>query len=417
MKPEENKELLHLLNSKSPNDSEMRLTNKESQDGQYLVFDKNVNNSTENIYPSGVNLKDVIMGNSTISNINFTSDEVFNDHVRQLGNLHSMLDANFYNYYEKLAGAKKITSSKQRLQELSKVVRKEYLSHKFVKRFERKKLYIDNAISFKEIMAEKSVMRRLGHKENAWKLDKKNKAYPFMKSIGLRVPKSDPEIYKLSDLKEPSKPVVIKPTRSTGSAGVYLIFNKDTILSAREGKYFNSWAELQNDAFKRLKDWDKATSGAVLKDEWMIEELILREKDSILPPSDLKFYCFYGEVFLVLESYRLHKKLCFWDPEMNLINPYNGGKFFEGSGFTTEHVKLVAEASSRIPTPFIRLDMLNGYDGLVFGEATPRPGQYHLFNDNYDRRLGEAYRMAEARLTRDLLNGKRFDEFMNHFNV
>ena len=417
VKPEENKELLDLLNSKSQNDSEMRLTNKESQGEQYLVFSKNVNGLTENIYPSGMNLKDVIMGNSTISNINFTSDEVFNDHVQQLGNLHSMLDANFYNYYEKLAYAKKVTSSRQRLKELSKVVKKEYLSHKFVKRFERKKLYINNAISFKEIMAEKSVMRRLGHKENAWKLDKKNKAYPFMESIGLRVPKSDPNIYKLSDLKEPSKPAVIKPTRSTGSAGVYLIFNKNTILSARSGKYFHSWDELQKDAFKRLKSWDKAKSGAVLKDEWMIEELILREKDSILPPSDLKFYCFYGEVFLVLESYRLHKKFCFWDAEMNLIDPYIGGEFFEGSGFTADHVKLVEEASSRIPTPFIRLDMLNGYDGIVFGEATPRPGQYHLFNHEYDRQLGEAYRMAEARLTRDLLNGKKFDEFTNHFKI
>jgi len=61
--------------------------------------------------------------------------------------------------------------------------------------------------------------------------------------------------------------------------------------------------------------------------------------------------------------------------------------------------------------------MLNGHDGLVFGEATPRPGSYHLFKTEYDRKLGEAYKMAEARLTRDLLNGKKFDEFTSHFKI
>ncbi len=266
-------------------------------------------------------------------------------------------------------------------------------------------------------MAEKSQLRRLNYKEYSWKLDKKTKAYPFMKSIGLRIPKTDSHIYKFSEIKKPDNPIVIKPIQSTGSSGVYLFYNENVILSARDGKYLNSWEELQTDAINRLENKEKGISGSILKDEWMIEELVLSAPNSTLPPSDLKFYCFYGEVFLVLETNRLHKELCFWDPDMNLIYPFSDNNLREGTGFTKEDLNVVAEASSKIPTPYIRLDMLKGHDGLVFGEATPRPGGYHQFNDDYDQKLGEAYRMAEARLTRDLLNGKKFEEFTNHFKI
>jgi hypothetical protein len=51
-----------------------------------------------------------------------------------------------------------------------------------------------------------------------------------------------------------------------------------------------------------------------------------------------------------------------------------------------------------MPHPFMRIDTLLGEDDLVFGEFTPRPGQFHRFN-------------AEWRLREDLLEGKRFDAY------
>ncbi|MFA1821444.1 CapA family protein [Virgibacillus oceani] len=415
----ESKELLNMLNSKTKKGAQNSLEVQENNDGYYFtVTNHPINEIKRNSNSSGVNLKDVIMGNANLSYIDFTEDQVFDDHIEQLSRLHNEIDENFFNYYEKLAGNKKITTNKERMDKLSEVVKKEYLSHKFVKRFERNKLKLSKAMSFKEIMAEKSQLSRLGFKEYSWKLDKKNRAYPFADSIGLRRPKAESNVYKFSEIEEPNKPVVIKPIRSTGSMGVYLVFNKTTILSAREGIYLNSWEELQADATKKLKDWKAGKITQFTKDEWMIEELILKEPDSTLPPSDLKFYCFYGEVLLVLETNRLHKNFCFWDPDMNLIDTGDHWKgLYEGTGFTKEDLNLVSEASSKIPTPFIRMDMLNGHDGLVFGEATPRPGQYHLFNSEYDHKLGEAYRMAEARLRKDLLNGKKFDEFTSNFKV
>src|SRR5690625_6460895 len=87
---------------------------------------------------------------------------------------------------------------------------------------------------------------------------------------------------------------------------------------------------------------------------------------------------------------------------MNLIYPHSSKQFYVGKGFTKEHLDIVSEASLKIPTPYIRLDMLNGHDGLVFGEATPRPGAYHLFNDEYDQKLGEAYRRRSEEHTSEL---------------
>jgi|GEM_PF-1911929 len=411
-------ELLNILNTKIPQKNNNILENRKINNTYYYKLVNPANSVVEkNNFLSGFNLKDYIMGNAKVSHINLTNGEVFNDHIQQLNQLHNKIDNNFYNYYEKLRNDKHVRKNKKRLHKLSEIVKTNYLSHRFVKNFERQKIKLNNAISFRKIIVEKSQLRRLNYKEYSWKLDKKPNAYPFIESIGVRIPNTDQKVYKLSEIDEPTTPVVIKPIRSTGSAGVYLIFNQNVILSARTGVYLNSWNELQTDALNRLKNREKGESGSILKDEWMIEELILSDPNSTVPPSDLKFYCFYGEVVLILETNRLNKNVCFWDPDMNLIYPHSSKQFYVGKGFTKEHLDIVSEASLKIPTPYIRLDMLNGHDGLVFGEATPRPGAYHLFNDEYDQKLGEAYRRAEERLTRDLLKGKKFDEFKKHFNI
>lgn len=239
-----------------------------------------------------------------------------------------------------------------------------------------------------------------------------------MDEISVRRPKTDEKVYKFSELEKPQSPVVIKPIRSTGSLGVYLYFDEKNIFSARDGIYLSSWKELKEDVNKILDKWKSGQWTGFTKDEWMVEELILDEKESTTPPSDLKFYVFYGEVQIVLETTRLHKGFCFWDADRNMIDTGKNGKgMYEGKGFTQEQLEIVKKASLRIPTPYLRMDMLNGHDGIVFGEATPRPGQYERFNDEYDQLLGEAYRRAEARLNHDLLNGKKFEEFTKHFEI
>src|SRR5699024_6527899 len=140
---------------------------------------------------------------------------------------------------------------------------------------------------------------------------------------------------------------------------------------------------------------------------------------NLKPARDLKFYCFYGEVALVLEIQRFPSvRYCWWDSSGNSINTGKfHKKFFEGDGVTQEDVNFVEEMSKEIPTPFIRIDFLKSKNGLVFGEFTPRPGQYEQFNKNIDQFLGDCYLKAEGRLINDLYNGKQFSNFRKLENL
>ncbi len=71
---------------------------------------------------------------------------------------------------------------------------------------------------------------------------------------------------------------------------------------------------------------------------------------------------------------------------------------FNGLGVTEEEVKMAEQISKKIPAPFIRIDFLRGEDGLVFGEFTPKPGNYDEFDDETDRILGDYFLKAETKL-------------------
>ena len=78
-------------------------------------------------------------------------------------------------------------------------------------------------------------------------------------------------------------------------------------------------------------------------------------------------------------------------------------------------MEIVVRTSLQIPTPFVRIDMLKGRDGLVFGEFQFITGNFEAYNDEYDRKLGEAYRIAEQKIIEDLLRGKTFEAFSSLF--
>src|SRR5699024_12457653 len=74
-------------------------------------------------------------------------------------------------------------------------------------------------------------------------------------------------------------------------------------------------------------------------------------------------------------------------------------------------------SSSEIPVPFLRIDFLRGEDGLIFGEFTPKPGNYDEFDERTDQLLGDYFLDAEARLVDDLLNGKQFGAYKELSNL
>ena len=143
-----------------------------------------------------------------------------------------------------------------------------------------------------------------------------------------------------------------------------------------------------------------------------MEELVSGEGGGL--PNDLKFYCFYGRCPLLLEVSRGDEtRFCWWTKDGNVLDARRASAgHFVGNGAPQELWKMASEASCKIPTPFVRIDFLRGGARTVFGEFTPRTGGFSRFYLDTDRRLGQCFIEAEARLFRDLVEGKTsFDEF------
>ena len=299
-----------------------------------------------------------------------------------------------------------------RAQVLLEEVSPDALTHHNIKKIERHDLKIRRALSFKWFMAQESESRRLGLTSPAWMLDQKIDAYRFIDRIGVRRPKSDLETHRLS--RAPiTPPTVLKPRRSTGSRGCYLITSPQSIVHVRDGASFQSLDEMKEHAHTLMAP--SRENARPLPDRWMVEELILEDHAAGTPARDLKFFCFYGEVVLYLEVRRHGGKseYSFRTPDNRPVAPGNWNyEYFEGQGASTEEMDLARQISLEIPHPFCRIDMLKSEDGLVFGEFTPRPGGYNRFSPEWDRRMGEAWVRAQHRIFIDALHGKNFENFV-----
>src|SRR5699024_9176705 len=137
------------------------------------------------------------------------------------------------------------------------------------------------------------------------------------------------------------------------------------------------------------------------------------------PARYLNFYSLYGKVGLILEIVR--------DPEIRHTWWTRDGKrigtgkydatLFAGQGVTESEIEQVERLSNAIPAPFMRIDFLQSESGLVFGEFTPKPGNYDDFDKATDAWLGDYFVQAEGRLINDLLNGKKFTEYKQFIEV
>lgn len=242
-------------------------------------------------------------------------------------------------------------------------------------------------------------------------LDDKRNAYNWIDHLGLRRPKVlDRTFNYLTIPKETG--VVIKPVNGSGSKGVYLVFEKDHIQDVRRGRTLHGWEAL---TVSMLNDLEANWVG---NDEWMLEELISDESQPYNPAKDLKFYCFYGKVALILEIQRFPElSYCWWQPDGTRIST---GKYenelFKGNGFSEQDKEIATALSMEIPSPFMRIDFLKTNNELVFGEFTPKPGNYDEFNTEIDLLLGNYYLDAESRLSHDLLHGKQFTSYQYILN-
>ena len=330
------------------------------------------------------------------------------------GQLAAEVEKKLYAYYKGLFKNKvlKPNSGNEELVALAAAtINKRSVDYQMQRKFFKRKEVVKDVVSFHDLILESRSARLLGCRDYGAMLDKKDVAYRFADEVGVRRPALY-QVCKFSEIKKPEHPVVIKPTKATGSMGVYLYYSADKILSAREGKWLASWGELVDDLGSKIAADGKRERKYFAKDEWMVEELVTSGDPENPVASDIKIYAFYGEVLLVLETNPALKKYCFWDKDLNAVDTGQyADKSYIGEGISKDQLAIGYEMSKMVPAPYMRFDMLKGKDELVFCEATFYPGNFHAFNEEWDYKLGEAYIKAKGRILEDLLNGKDFKEF------
>ncbi len=269
---------------------------------------------------------------------------------------------------------------------------------------------ISSGASFKESLTRASAKRQISGKKLEMCLNSKAAGYRFVEKLGIACPKVIAKSKRYTEL-ELKPGTILKPTDGSSSNGVFIIGDQ-VAFEVKTGNIINGRKALEEKVENLRKN------KIVKKDSWSLESFIGDvSKEVIEPPRDLKFYCFYGKLGFVLEVDRAKKtSYCEWAPDMSVADTgrYEAQSFI-GSGFTNEELIEALKISSELPFPFMRIDFLKSKNEFVFGEFTPRPGQYSSFNKNYDRYLGELFLDAEARLHHDILNGKKFDSFKSMF--
>ena len=278
----------------------------------------------------------------------------------------------------------------------------------FIIRFagEESTLPIKDVASFSASLTGRARIRQLRDKTPEQLLDNKRAAYKLMDRLATKRPWIMEKGCPFKEIPK-KEAIAIKPIDGAGSRGVYLVFRFDKIQDVKRSRMLTSWDALR----KSIKE--DLASEWVRHDEWMVEELIVKNSEELLPAKDLKFYCFYGKVALILEIDRFPElRYCWWTPDGKRIRT---GKYddalFHGEGISIEEIEDAKSISEQLPLPFIRIDFLKTDQGMCFGEFTPKPGNYETFNRQTDRWLGDYYLDAEGRLSEDLLKGKQFEAY------
>jgi hypothetical protein len=131
-------------------------------------------------------------------------------------------------------------------------------------------------------------------------------------------------------------------------------------------------------------------------------------------PDDIKVFCFYGEP-VYLEVRRGDQSRASDITQRVMAFSIDGTELRhvralmdpgEGDIAVPEDFEAIADACRRlsggIRRPLERLDFFETDQGLVFGEMTQNPGRPPALVPEWDRRMGEAYEAAYARLLTDV---------------
>lgn len=260
----------------------------------------------------------------------------------------------------------------------------------------------------------KRVSERIAGKEPAtpWWVNDKYKLHKFCSDNGLPMPK----LYQswktpdLIDLTEAPGEFVLKPSGMHSEWGVMVLRRLD------DGRFYDS---LQNRILTEdviLREQEKVYDKSKYKGSYrvLVEEKIVSSGQGADIPFDYKVYCFYDKPLMVQQFDRNDHRTqaAFFDGDFFPLDlsgriesnwdHYQLGTPVVPEG-AREMLKIAAEVTTKLNTPFMRVDMFASDRGPVIGELTPAPGgayygKTYTFTEKYDAELGEEWSAAEARI-------------------
>lgn len=262
--------------------------------------------------------------------------------------------------------------------------------------------------SFTSKYAEQRRVRRiaeqLGVTDPVWSINAKSAARAWAQALGARHPQVIGEYADVRDVPWSELPdrVVVKPDEGAGGQGVRLL--------ERQG---SSWRDVllgeQVTTAALVERLVGLADKGVVSRPTVVEEMVDDPQRPSQTPVDWKFYTFFGTVGLVLGRAplvdgrgRLRPGWRVFDPQFRDLGQVYSGHLRDATVAPPAHADelsaLARRLSASVPRPFLRIDLYDDRSGALFGEVTPHPGGAQRFRRDVDRRLGEHWEAAEARI-------------------
>lgn len=244
----------------------------------------------------------------------------------------------------------------------------------------------------------------LGLDDPVWQVNDKDAAHAWADRLGIPRPRLLGVHADVRDIAWADLPpaVVLKPSHGASAQGVLLLERHGALLhELRTGRTLTGE--------QVVRDHLALVQRGSVSAHVVVEELVQDPRRPGLPPVDWKVYAFYGEVGLVLAKapgrdgagrpttgWRLFDEN--WADLGDVYRGHPPDRTIQPPQHADEVLELARRISLSVPRPFLRVDLYDGRDGVVFGELTPHPGGAQRFSRRTDRALGERWEQAEARL-------------------
>lgn len=208
---------------------------------------------------------------------------------------------------------------------------------------------------------------------------------------------------------------VFKPSFASTSLGVYLLKRQESdFLDLLTGNKY-SWLDLQKNSQVIVERYyGKGNTTAT----FIVEELLI-DFNGKIPPDDIRFYAFQGEIGLILKEDHMTSdrvESMYFDgnflPFTDIANRYTIADAAIKSEVIVDAIvpsnweallNVAKRISIAVPTAFSRIDLYDTPNGIYLGEVTLTPGTFYyknrkIMSHSEAARLGRLWLNAEKKM-------------------